>query len=275
MILPIDFEHFERAELYSTIRRMKEESSGNEGVEFLDNSSYEKDGKTCLHSNRMYHFYSRFPAFIRWMLPKSIADFKEECWIEQPYSKCEYSLPYLGKRVAITLESKTCPINNIDDIPNNQFDLTEDELKDRHIRYPDITADYPKAKSDLVVNGYEHADVGCAILPEKTHKHDEKNPPKWINEYPGKLICVTRLIKCNINIFGLRKAENYVAGTAMPEQIVATGRAMVVWSREWNNLSLDDIIKWGEIQATEINSSLEIEPAGEEEIPEALLREDK
>ena len=149
--LPLTVSEFHRGSLFVIARVSGEETSGDEGIEWLANEPYDNTSGTAPPSRfsgtavptnkgqytlKRYHFRSRLPSIVCHLVPGSALDLVEEAWNSYPLCKTVLTNGYLDNhKFCIVIESM-----HLDGPPvlENALALGEEDLKARVVEYIDI-----------------------------------------------------------------------------------------------------------------------------------------
>ena len=252
IILPITVEQCNIAALYMTAKRSSQETGNGEGIEIDKNEPYERtvttpqnpDGvqETGQYTHKIMHFKSRVPGVIRWAIPEKFLHIHEESWNSFPHYDTRYQMPGVGDDFILTCETAHIPYHKGDSIPENFFNLPEDELKQRVIIYSDILDGPAGDVKDLNLHGYSCPDAGISEMKSTKKKPDQTKVPDWVNQYDGNMICVIKVVRFMFKQFGLQSAvESFVMGRVFPQTFMDSHRAIVRWADEWKDMTIEDI----------------------------------
>ncbi|KAH0788134.1 Phosphatidylinositol transfer protein [Histomonas meleagridis] len=258
IILPIALEQFDVADDYMILQRTMEESSGGEGIEFVSRDFYTtEDGRQGKHEHKIYHYKSRVPAWIRWAVPTSIADFHEEAYSTPPTTHLDYIIPFFGERFQFSIDSSAHAFTSIEDI-DNPANLNEEELKIREVRYLDIIDSAPLPKEERRLGGFVCEAAGIQQLPPQGKEHDYKYPPKWVADYKGPMMFICKVLKTNVRIWGLQtRVENYIANSLVPGILLESARGIVYWAPDWAGMTPEDVKKLTDETFSKVNNMIE------------------
>jgi hypothetical protein len=246
------------AATYMVAQRTKEESNGKgEGIELLTQEDYTDGDEKGQYFHKIYHYRSRLPGWMRWAVPKSLTDFHEKSWSAYPHGRCVYSVPGMGKRFYLEIESRYIPYDRNEPIPENLLGLSEDDLKHRKIKYPDIITSKPNAnRPDWDLHGFECESAGISKMAEVTRKNNEKKPPEWTETYPGPMMVAVKVLKCHIKIFGLQGRLEKFAANLIGQTLLESARAIVGWADRWSVMSLEEIVQFSNASFGEVRASI-------------------
>eukprot|EP00795_Rhopilema_esculentum_P015528 gene15528-6791_t len=123
--LPLTVEEYRIAQLYTIMKKSKNESTGSSSrVEILENVPY-KDGPggNGQYTKKIYHIGSHIPGWMKAFLPKTALRVEEEAWNAYPYTKTRTTCPFMDK---FHLDVETYYYSD-PGLLDNVFNLTADE----------------------------------------------------------------------------------------------------------------------------------------------------
>ncbi|OHT03970.1 Phosphatidylinositol transfer protein 1 [Tritrichomonas foetus] len=268
IIYPFEYAKYVHAQDYMIARRQREESGGGEGIELITREPYTEGDETGIYAHKVYHYRSRIPGFIRWLVPNSLTEFHEEGWAAFPHEKLRYSVPALQNRTSIFIDCYSYPYSRDDGFPENPCHLTEEELAIREIRYMDIVTMPPvPTREDWQLSEFKCESAGIDLIPKPTRPFDPTKVPEWVENYKGKMMVNVKCIKCKINIFGFQKRiENMITSTTVPGIILESSRAITGWAEEWGKMSPEELQNYIRQSDKDVNDSIQDgEPENQEE----------
>ncbi|OHT09636.1 Phosphatidylinositol transfer protein [Tritrichomonas foetus] len=244
IILPFAIDYYPLADTYMYTRRMEIGASEGENVELLNDKIYDDEEGTVYYSSHVYHCYNRIPSAMKWLVPKSLSDFREESWTSYPRCWSRFIVDFLGDSFKVDIKTRQHEFINLETINSNPCDLTDDELNIREIRYIDILQTDPKPeREEWNLDGFSFEEAGIHTLHcYQTENYDFMKPPEWIKNYKGKMTLCAKVIKANISIWGFQTtAEKLVAENMAISIFLDSGRAQVALAEQWIHMSKDDI----------------------------------
>ncbi len=193
-------------------------------------SSRSRNGQ---YTYKIYKIASKFPWFIRKILPKESTILHEKSWNLYPVIKTHIRNEYMKEKfhVFINTITKEC-LNGV--IEDNVHNLTPEQLEKREIVIIDIT--------EAVSSNEYLADED----PTKYYSAKGKRGPlkeSWIGEQ-RPMICCYKLIDLEFVWFALQsKAENYMVNM-YKKLFKKFHRQVFCWMDKWYDLSLEDVRKF-------------------------------
>ncbi|KAJ8312796.1 hypothetical protein KUTeg_010169 [Tegillarca granosa] len=249
VVLPMEVDEYQVAQLYSVAEASKNETGGGEGIEVLKNEPFDMDDDSTkeLHppapliadgkeyrkgqyTKKIYHLASRVPGFIRMIAPKGSLDIHEEAWNAYPYCRTIISNPdYMKDAFFIKIETFHDTGSGKKD---NVHGLEGDFLKSREVKVIDIAND-PVSSSD-----YKAEWDPSIYKSEKTGRGPLKG--QWIDQVQP-VMCAYKLVTVKFKWFGIQgKVENFIQKT---EKRIFTNfhRQVFCWTDKWYGMTMDDI----------------------------------
>ena len=260
---------------YANAKKQKEETKSGDGVEVLEMGEIEEDGRKGTTAHRIYHIKTHLPAAIRWAIPEKYAHVHEHYKNVFPHYDNSFEIPDMGDDMLVKNESWIIEYKKGDQIPDNLFHYTPEELKMRQICYLDMLNGPSGSFGNYDVHGLSFPDVGIYELKAPNNKVDESKIPQWVDNYEGpNMVCVIKCIKFHFKWFGLQTmVENYALNTAFHDMFLGTHRAMIVWTREWANMTEEQLAEFEKNIAAEVNQA--DFDKDDKESPQELERKEK
>ena len=258
IIYPFEMSHFVHAQEYMVAKRQREESGNGEGVELVTREPFSLNDESGMYTHKVYHYKSRIPAIIRWLVPNSLTDFHEEAWGAFPHEWFRYNVPALEKRISIMMDCYSYPFNKEEGFPDNPAHLTEEELAIREIRYMDIVTMPPiPERKDWNLANFSCPEVGIERIAEPTRPFDSSKIPEWVESYKGKMMLNVRCIKCKIGIWGIQnKVEKLISETSVPSILLESARAITGWASEWGKMSPEELQEFTRQSDQDVNNQI-------------------
>ncbi len=205
----------------------------DEDVEDIEISNTKDDtsSKNGLYTKKDYYMASKFPWYIRKILPVNLATIHERSWNMYPTVKTILTNDYFTNNFRIQLDTVTRPAQLGGICDENAHNLTAEQLAKREIVVVDIAesvapSDYKESEDPLL---FKSVKSGRGPLE-----------PGWINTHQP-LVCVHKLATIEFKVFGLQtKVENYMKN--MYTQMFRTfHRQVFCFMDSWYGLSLSNI----------------------------------
>ncbi|CAF1067557.1 unnamed protein product [Rotaria sordida] len=238
IILPMTVEEYQVAQLFATAKVSKQNTGGGEGVEVLTNEPFQKSmseaflGKYNVgqYTRKIYHFASRVPAFVRLVFKDTSLSMHEEAWNAYPYCKTVITNPYMKENMIIDISTLHLPDRGESE---NVHQLTNDELKKRHIVYIHI--------SDKVNrNDYKPEEDPEKYHSTKTGRGPLLSSEQWYKNCEPHMCCY-KLVRGKFKWFGIQtRVENLIM--SQEERLFRNfHRQLFCWTDEWYGLTMQDI----------------------------------
>jgi hypothetical protein len=198
--LPFTLEEYQVAQLFCVAVASLEKSDGDSQVDVLANEPYEDNKRgNGQYTDKAIYFGSKLPRIAAALLPNSAQMMVEKAWNAYPVCHTEYSIPFLGDRYTIVLDSMH--IENDNGSIENVFNLTPQQLQERIVIYCDI------GKDTGTQNEFDHVIYDPSIFKsEKTGRGPLVDG--WVNE-AKPIMCAYKLAYIKFQVFGFQsKGEN-------------------------------------------------------------------
>ncbi|GLT81850.1 hypothetical protein SLE2022_002800 [Rubroshorea leprosula] len=105
IVMPMSLEEYQIAQMYMVMKMQRQNTTGSEGVEILENRPFEDDayGKGQ-YTSKIYRLQSKAPAWLAALAPKDALIMLEEAWNAYPRCKTVIKCPYFSK-FRLTIET--------------------------------------------------------------------------------------------------------------------------------------------------------------------------
>ncbi|KAF3942999.1 hypothetical protein CMV_030405 [Castanea mollissima] len=92
IVMPMSLEEYHVAHTYVVMKMSQQHTTGNEGVEVLENKDFEDDvlGKGR-YTNKVYRLQSKVPSWLTTFAPADALIMQEEAW--NAFPRCKSGLP--------------------------------------------------------------------------------------------------------------------------------------------------------------------------------------
>nr|XP_023884045.1 phosphatidylinositol transfer protein 1-like isoform X1 [Quercus suber] len=149
IVMPMSLEEYHVAHTYVVMKMSQQHTTGNEGVEVLENKDFEDDvlGKGR-YTNKVYRLQSKVPSWLTTFAPADALIMQEEAWNAFPKCKSVMKCPYFP-RFQLTIETVHTSGNGQSE---NVHGLSEEQLATREVEYIDIASTETNYWSYLVGN---------------------------------------------------------------------------------------------------------------------------
>ncbi|EGG17511.1 phosphatidylinositol transfer protein 2 [Cavenderia fasciculata] len=232
IVLPLTVEEYQVAQLYMVAKKSKESTNSGEGIEIVQNEPYENDKSKGQYTYKIIHLKNSLPAIAAAILPASALKVEEKAWNAFPYCKTEYSCPFFGDRLVLSIESMHKPGRGEEE---NALGCDAAVLKDRVVDFIDIAND-PLDKKD-----YIKEEDPKLFKSEKTGRGPLDGD--WFKTVDPVMTCY-KLVKVEFRYFGLQtKAENIIHKIGVRDVLQKAHRALFCWIDEWFGMTIEDIRK--------------------------------
>jgi hypothetical protein len=95
----------------------RKKNDGDSKVEILANEPYTNDTNSGQFTEKVIRFGSKLPRIADVLLPESAKMMVEKAWNAYPVCHTEYSIPFMGERFRVTLDSMHVE-NDTGELPN-------------------------------------------------------------------------------------------------------------------------------------------------------------
>ena len=208
-------------------------SEGNSSSDSMNEQNLAASTRKGQYTYKVYKIASKFPWFIRKILPHRSTILHEKSWNLYPIIKTHIRNEYMKEKfhVYINTITKECIDGKADE---NVHNLTAEQLQKREIIVVDIC--------EPVSSGEYVADED----PTKFHSVKANRGPlkeDWIsNQRP--LICCYKLVDLEFSWFGFQsKAESFM-GTFYKKLFKKFHRQIFCWMDKWYDVKIEDVRKY-------------------------------
>ncbi|GMN24585.1 hypothetical protein TIFTF001_000625 [Ficus carica] len=171
--MPMSLEEYQIAQMYMVMKMQQQNTTGREGVEVLENRSFEDDefGKGQ-YTSKVYHLQSKVPTWLTTFAPADALVMQEEAW--NAYPRCKtgwqspHDCPYFTK-FRLTIET----IHKADNGKSeNVHGLNKEQLAARQVEFVDIAStstdywSYMVGSSSVDLSNFKSARTGRGPLSE-------------------------------------------------------------------------------------------------------------
>jgi len=256
--LPLTVEEYRIAQLYTIMKKSRNESTGSGSrVEILENVPYtDGPGGSGQYTKKIYHIGSHIPGWIKAFLPKTALRVEEEAWNAYPYTKTHTTCPFMDK-FYIDVETYYYPDPGIQE---NVFNFSPDERKRISVDLID------PVKDPFPSNYYKKEEDPKIFASEKTKRGPLTED--WLDAYEKDvtkqpIMCAYKLISVEFKYWGIQsKIEQFIQDSARKTVLVGHRQAWS-WQDEWCSFSIDDIRKF-EAQVQKDLNTTQCESLGKE-----------
>jgi len=210
-----------------------EENRNSEDSEDTENFYSEKKAisKNGLYTIKDYYMASKFPWYIRKILPDNLATIHERSWNMYPSVKTVLTNDYFKNNFRIQLDTVTLPAQLGGICDENAHNLTPEQLAKREIIVIDIAepvsqSDYTESEDPMLFKSLKSGRGPLTL--------------DWIKRQQP-LICVHKLATIEFKVFGLQtKVENYIKNM-YTQMFKKFHRQVFCFMDNWHGLKLSDI----------------------------------
>ncbi|KAL5581184.1 hypothetical protein UlMin_013626 [Ulmus minor] len=137
IVMPLSLEEYQIAQMYMVMKMQQQSTTGSEGVEILENRSFEDDvfGKGR-YTSKVYHLQSKVPSWLTTFAPADALVMQEEAWNAYPKCKTVIQCPYFSK-FRLTIETVHKADNGQSE---NVHGLNKEQLAAREVEVIDIAS---------------------------------------------------------------------------------------------------------------------------------------
>ncbi|KAF4354626.1 hypothetical protein F8388_009617 [Cannabis sativa] len=241
IVMPLSVEEYQIAQMYMVMKMQQQNTSGREGVEVLENKSFEDDvfGKGQ-YTSKVYHLQSKVPTWLTTFAPADALIMKEEAWNAYPRCKTGSILtffafpqcPYFTK-FRLTIETVHKADNGLSE---NVHGLSKEQLAARQVEHIDIatlSTDYWSymvgGGSGVDLSKFKSARTGRGPLLEG-----------WQNKC-NPVMTAYKLVTVDVPYwgFGYRLEQALLAGERA--LFLESNRNSFAWIDEWYGMTMQHI----------------------------------
>ncbi|KAI5322216.1 PREDICTED: phosphatidylinositol transfer [Prunus dulcis] len=169
IVMPMSLEEYQVAQMYMVRKMQQQNTTSTEGVEILENKSFEDDvlGKGH-YSSKIYRLQSKAPTWLTTFAPADALIMQEEAWNAYPRCKTVIKCPYFTK-FQLTIETVHRADNGQSD---NVHGLSKGQLATRDVEIVDIASSardywsYVVSSSNTDLSKFTSAKTGRGPLLE-------------------------------------------------------------------------------------------------------------
>lgn len=231
------------------------ENNNNNNQTQDKNNNNNKQGQ---YTHKLYHIASKFPWYVRSLLPKDSTIVHEKSWNMYPVVKTILYNEYFKKKGRIELDTVTRVCVN-GQFEENVHHLTKEQLEKREIVEIDIA-------EALLPSEYKKEEDPTIFKSEKSGR-GPLVPSEWIKNPKTPLICCYKLVLVEFKVYGLQtKVENYLKN--MYKSIFAIfHRQIFCWMDKWYGLKIEDVRQIEEKLAKDLEKQIKEGQIAESRLP--------
>ncbi|XP_031111105.1 phosphatidylinositol transfer protein 1-like [Ipomoea triloba] len=230
IVLPLSLEEYERAQMYIVMKMLQQNTTGNEGVEILENKSFDDDEYgQGQYTSKIYRFHSKVPSWLTAFAPANALATQEEAWNAYPMCKTVMKCPFFSK-LSLTIET----IHKADNgHSENVHGLSKEQLAAREVE----TIDIASAASD-----YWSFIVGrCNVDFSKFRSARTGRGPLlegW-KDNCSPVMTAYKLVTVNVPYWGFGRKLEKTLMAAERALFLESHRNCFAWIDEWIGLTLE------------------------------------
>ncbi|OHS93166.1 Phosphatidylinositol transfer protein 2 [Tritrichomonas foetus] len=250
IFVPFRWDQCRIASAYSVNRRTKDETGGGDGFEILSRRDFVEDGNPGHYVERVLHFKKQVPKSVSWAIPNKYAHLHEDNSNAFPHTVTTFQCEGMGDNMLLHTETRHVKYEKSMELPKNLLRLTDEELGMREIVYLDLLNGPESKKKEFNLKGFSNPDAGILEMKAPSNRVDDQQIPEWVQYYEGEITVVVKVVKFLFKWRGIQTfLENFVAKNVFYHTYLDTHRAMVKWSTEWSQMTIDEVfVMEGEIQ---------------------------
>ncbi|XP_031099399.1 phosphatidylinositol transfer protein 1-like isoform X1 [Ipomoea triloba] len=169
IVMPLSIEEYHIAQMFMVMKMQQQNTTGNEGVEILENRPFEDDGfGQGQYTSKIYRLQSKAPTWLTKLAPEDALVMQEEAWNAYPMCKSVIKCPYFT-RFLLTIDT----IHKADNGQSeNVHGLSEAQLAAREVEIIDIASgvtdywSYIIGRNDIDLSKFQSARTGRGPLLE-------------------------------------------------------------------------------------------------------------
>ncbi|OHT02319.1 Phosphatidylinositol transfer protein beta isoform [Tritrichomonas foetus] len=245
IIVPTSLEKYKIGMRHMVNEYVKTTQADGEGIEIVECKPYEKENESGIYTYKIFHFKSKIPSFIRWAIPDKYLHIHEKSYNGFPHLFTNEFVPGMADQLLLSIETQHFEYKKDMEFPNNSVNLTDEELSQREIIYIDILNGQPQSDNpNEQIVGFTCPEAGINTPITEPDGYDPSQPPKWIDNYEGDLMCCVKVIRFNFKWFGLQTAvEAYVSDIFYPKLFTESHRKIIGSMKDWYNLTWEEVRK--------------------------------
>lgn len=174
IVMPLSLEEYQVAQMYMVMKMQQESTTGDEGVEVLQNRPFSDDefggGQ---YTSKFYHLQSKAPSWLTTFAPADALVMQEEAWNAYPKCRSVVKSPYFSK-FFMSIDT----IHKADNgYSENVHGLSEDQLAVRQVEVIDIASaatdywSYIVGRNNVDLSNFQSARCGRGPLLEGWQDH--------------------------------------------------------------------------------------------------------
>ncbi|KAG9129575.1 hypothetical protein Leryth_014431 [Lithospermum erythrorhizon] len=230
IVMPLSMEEYQIAQMYVVMKMQQQSTKGTEGVEVLENKSFEDDeyGKGQ-YTLKLYRLQSKAPSWMTAFAPAEALVMQEEAWNAYPRCKSVVKCPYFD-RFVFTIDT----IHKADNgCSENVHGLSHKQLAARKVEIIDIATSpsdywsYLVGRSNVDFSTFQSERTGRGPLPDGWQV--QCNP----------VMTAYKLVTVDVPYwgFGRRLEQALLAGERA--LFLESHRNCFAWIDEWFGLTLE------------------------------------
>jgi hypothetical protein len=217
------------------------ESGGEETPEALGSREREPAqelpgaSKRGLYTRKDYYMASKFPWYVRKVLPTDLATLHESSWNMYPTVKTVLTNDYFKSQFRISIDTVTRAVGEDGQCEHNVHGLTEEQLANRDVIVVDIAEP---------VEGECPPDEDPAQFRSAKTGRGPLQAGHWFRSAGAgqqPLICVYKLVTVEFKVFGLQTRVEAYMKNMYRKLFTDMHRQIFCWTDKWYGLRLEDV----------------------------------
>eukprot|EP00656_Telonema_subtile_P001306 TRINITY_DN10598_c0_g1_i1.p1 TRINITY_DN10598_c0_g1~~TRINITY_DN10598_c0_g1_i1.p1 ORF type:complete len:405 (+),score=93.43 TRINITY_DN10598_c0_g1_i1:194-1408(+) len=228
IVLPCSLEEYQRGMLYAVAKQSSLESTGGEGVEFLDNKPYTDPdtGKSGIFTKKIVRLGEKLPKWTSMVLPSAALVLEEECWNEYPHVRTVYTCSYFEQRFQMSVETMHLEDSGTTE---NALGLDQKDLSARQVQKINVTTP-TEVPDGLDLGVWRSEKAGRGPLNGD-----------WVADCTP-VMCCYKLVRVNFSFFGFQsKVEKVIHQRGMQDVFHRMHRLLVSTMDEWFEMTPEDL----------------------------------
>ncbi|KAM6578794.1 hypothetical protein CsatB_030631 [Cannabis sativa] len=233
IVMPLSVEEYQIAQMYMVMKMQQQNTSGREGVEVLENKSFEDDvfGKGQ-YTSKVYHLQSKVPTWLTTFAPADALIMKEEAWNAYPRCKTVIQCPYFTK-FRLTIETVHKADNGLSE---NVHGLSKEQLAARQVEHIDIAT--------LSTDYWSYMVGGGSVVDLSKFKSARTGRGPLLEGWQNKsnpVMTAYKLVTVDVPYwgFGYRLEQALLAGERA--LFLESNRNSFAWIDEWYGMTMQHI----------------------------------
>ncbi|XP_042504199.1 phosphatidylinositol transfer protein 1-like [Macadamia integrifolia] len=232
IVMPVSVDEYRIAQTYMVMKMQQQDTTGNEGVEILENKSFEDDvfGKGQ-YTSKLYRLQSKVPTWLSAIVPADALLLQEGAWDAYPRCKTVIKCPYYPKFL-LTIETIHMADNGNSE---NVHGLSKELLKARKVETIDIASTARDYWSNFVgpsnINLSEFRSSRTARGPLSEGWQDRCDP----------VMTAYKLVTIDVPFLGFKSRLEHAVLSGERALFLESHKNCFAWIDEWFGMTMEQI----------------------------------